>query len=371
MEKYGLSTFEQAAMSAFENSDKLTGKRLSQLRSGSSEAADYLEGPGGEELELKVKATLSKSGISFDYTGTSAEVDYPLNAVLGVTISGAHFVLRCLLGDDIPANFGAFARVKVSVPPGTLLNPTSPHPVGGGNVETSQRNADVLLRALAALAPGRIPAASGGSMNNVMVGGTFEGSPWAFYETVGVGLGGSRTADGIDGIQANMTNTLNTPIESIERTFPFRIVRYEFRPDSAGAGRSRGGSGLIRSYQSLSGATTFTVLADRERHRPWGLDGGRSGAGTSVVLIRGGRPMRIPSKSTLGLAAGDVVEVMTAGGGGYGDPSQRRKESIRSDVEDGLLRAEKAGADYHSGREPKARRPHRGNATRSRRSDLP
>ncbi|MDG6983182.1 MAG: hydantoinase B/oxoprolinase family protein [Nitrososphaerota archaeon] len=344
--KYGPDAFGLAARNAFRHSDVLTRKRLSKFRRGSYEATDFLEGPSGEDLKLRVKATLSKSGISLDYSGTAAEVDYPLNAVLGVTISGAYFVLRCLLGDDIPANFGAFARVKVSVPPGTVLNPTSPHPVGGGNVETSQRNADVLFRALAAAAPGRVPAAAGGSMNNVMMGGTFRGSAWAFYETIGVGLGGRGQMDGVDGIQANMTNTMNTPIEEIERTIPVRMVAYEFRPDSSGAGRCRGGSGLVRAYQSLEDGATFTILAERGRHSPWGLAGGSSGERTEILLMKGGERARIPPKSTLTLRAGDVVEVRTAGGGGYGRPSRRPSSKVAEDVADGILTAGKAESEY-------------------------
>ncbi|MDE1857485.1 MAG: hydantoinase B/oxoprolinase family protein [Thaumarchaeota archaeon] len=344
--KYGPDPFGLAARNAFRHSDVLTRKRLSTFRQGSYEATDFLEGPSGEDLKLRVKVTLSKSGISLDYSGTATEVDYPLNAVLGVTISGAYFVLRCLLGDDIPANYGAFARVKVSVPPGTVLNPTPPHPVGGGNVETSQRNADVLFRALAPAAPGRVPAAAGGSMNNVMMGGTFRGSPWAFYETIGVGLGGRRQMDGVDGIQANMTNTMNTPIEEIERTIPVRMVAYEFRPDSSGAGRCRGGSGLVRAYQSLEDGTTFTILAERGRHAPWGLAGGSAGAETEVLLVKGGEKARIPSKSTLNLKAGDVIEVRTAGGGGYGRPSARPSSKVAEDVADGILTLGKAESEY-------------------------
>lgn len=214
-------------------------------------------------------------------------------------------------------------------------------------METSQRNADLVFRAMASAAPGRVPAAAGGSMNNVMIGGMSGAAPWAFYETIGVGLGGSSRADGIDGIQANMTNTLNTPVEAIERTLPLRIVRYEFRRDSSGAGRHRGGSGIVRSYQATADGTSFTILAERRRHRPWGLEGGSPGGGTTVVVVRKGRRVEVPVKTTLTLAAGDTVEVMTAGGGGFGDPRARPSGMVRRDVENGLLTPEKASLDYH------------------------
>lgn len=344
--KYGIADFELAGVEAFRHSESMSKKRLSRLARGTYTASDFLEGLDGAELELRAKVKVSRAGVEVDYGGTHPQVDYPLNAVFGVTLSGAYFVLRCLLGDDIPANHGAFAAVKVTAPRGCLLNPVRPHPVGGGNVETSQRNADVLFKALAGAAPTAVPAAPGGSMNNVMVGGRFGGHPWAFYETIGVGLGGRAAMDGIDGIQCNMTNTMNTPIEELERSLPIRMTKYEFRPDSSGAGEHRGGSGLVRSYRALADGTTFTILADRERHRPWGLFGGRPGKGTEIILTRDGKSVRISSKSTLVLRAGDEVEIRTAGGGGYGPPRRRRVSAVRNDVENRLLSGSKARRDY-------------------------
>lgn len=183
-------------------------------------------------------------------------------------------------------------------------------------------------------------------MNNVMMGGGKGKSAWAFYETIGVGLGGGRGRDGVDGIQANMTNTMNTPIEEMERSFPIRMVRYEFRPDSAGAGTFRGGSGLVRAYRALRPGVTFTVVAERERRRPWGLNGGLEGAGTEVSLERGGVRARIPSKSTLTLHRDDVVEIRTAGGGGFGGPAKRDRGRLDADVKNGLLSPERAKSDY-------------------------
>jgi N-methylhydantoinase B len=344
--KYHLETFERAAAQAFLHSELLTRKRISRFNRGVYDASDFLEGPGGEELELRVKVEVSKSGVSMDYAGTHVQVDYPLNAVFGVTLSGVYYVMRTLTGSDIPANDGAFAPISVAAPIGSMLNPTPPRPVGGGNVETSQRNADLVFRALSKAVPGAVPAASGGSMNNVMIGGTWKGSRWAFYETIGVGLGGSRRMDGVDGIQANMTNTMNTPIEEIELSMPIMVTKYEFRPDSSGAGTKRGGSGLIRSYRMLADRTIFTILADRERHLPWGLRGGRPGGGTEVTLRRGGRESRIPAKSTRTLKAGDEVEVRTAGGGGFGSPSGRKRSDVLSDVDAGLLTPQRALLDY-------------------------
>lgn len=343
--KYGLDAFERSAEESFKHSDALLGKRLAQFREGTYHASDTLESPNCEDLTIRARVTVKDARVEIDYTGTDGQVSYPLNAVFGVTISGAYFVIRALTGSDVPANDGAFRRIRVRAPVGTVLHPTRPHPVGAGNVETSQRNADVLFRALYRALRGKVPAAAGGSMNNVMLGGNWGGG-WSFYETIGVGLGGGRDMDGIDGIQANMTNTMNTPIEEIERSFPLMMTRYEFRPDSSGAGKSRGGSGLIRSYRCLADGTTFTITADRGKHPPWGLNGGRSGGRTRVYLRRGEKTTAVFAKRSFELEIGDEVEIRTAGGGGYGKPSDRPKSKVRADVQGGLLTLGRAWRDY-------------------------
>ena len=344
--KYGVEAFAAAGEESMLHSESLSRKMISQLPRGTFRATDYLEGPNGEDLRLSVRVIVSSDAVALDYEGTSPQVDFPLNAVLGVTISGAYFVLRCLLGDGIPANHGAFSPINVSAPSGCLLNPTSPHPVGAGNVETSQRNADVVLLAFSKAIPKGVPAAAGGSMNNVMLGGRWRNSTWAFYETIGVGLGGSSSRDGIDGIQCNMTNTMNTPIEEIERSYPLLMTRYEFRPDSAGAGRMRGGCGVVRTYRILAEETIFTVVADRGRHRPWGLSGGLEGAGTEVVWDRGGVPSKTRIKATLRPSPDDEITFFTAGGGGHGEPKSRSRAALRRDIESGLLSKSKARDDY-------------------------
>jgi len=321
IERYGLEAFRLAAKESFRHSEVLMRKRLSRIPEGRYEASEVVEGVDGAELKLRAAVTVSAEGVEVDYGGTAQQVDYPLNAVLGVTISGAYFVIRTLTGDDIPANSGAFASIKVVAPKGTLLNPTYPHPVGGGNVETSQRNADLIYRALATAVPDLVPAAPGGSMNNVMIGGGRGKKRWAFYETIGVGLGGRKGSDGIDGIQCNMTNTMNTPIEELERSFPMMITKYEFRPGSSGAGRWRGGVGLVRRYKALAGDTTLTILADRESHPPWGLSGGLPGKTTRSVSIQRRKEIRVPCKSTLTLSRGEEFEIRTAGAAGSGPAS--------------------------------------------------
>jgi N-methylhydantoinase B len=351
VKKHGWKTFHQACSESLRETESLMRLRLSKIPNGTYQAQDCLEDPDGHDIQLRVTLTISKGSLRVDYTGTDGQVSNPLNAVYGVTLSGVHYVTRTLTGDDVPANHGAFKPVAVNVPEGTILNPTFPHPVAGGNVETSQRNADLLYRAFSKAIPDRVPADSGGSMNNIMIGGTYKGKNWAFYETIGVGLGARRDADGIDGIQANMTNTMNTPIEEIERSYPLLIRQYELRPNSAGPGRHRGGSGIVRSYQSLSDDITFTIVSDRGRNRPQGLFEGGPGARTMVTLYKNEkgkiRKIRLPLKITVVLRKGDVIEIKTAGGGGYGKAENREKSKTRDDIENEIISYPYARRGYY------------------------
>ncbi len=339
--KRGRKVFQQACAESLKKTEQLMRLRFSKMQAGTYQAGDYLEDPDGHDIRLHVTITLSKGSLKVDYSGTDGQVSNPLNAVYGVTLSGVYYVTRTLTGDDVPANHGAFIPIQVHAPEGTILNPTFPHPVAGGNVETSQRNADLLYRAFSKAVPDRVPADSGGSMNNVMMGGEYKGRNWAFYETIGVGLGARSEGDGIDGIQANMTNTMNTPIEEIERSYPLLVKQYAFRPDSSGPGRHRGGSGIIRSYQALTDDITVTVLADRGRNRPQGLFGGGPAAQTIVTLYKKtkGKTLKVALsvKTTVVLGQGDIIEIRTAGGGGYGIPEKREKSRVKEDLENGII----------------------------------
>ena len=223
-----------------------------------------------------------------------------------------------------------------------------PAPVAGGNVETSQRIADVALRALAEALPGRVPAASQGTMNNVAAGGaTGDGAQWTFYETIGGGSGGRPGSDGVDGVHVNMTNTMNTPIEAVEAQFPIIFLRYEFRTDSGGPGKWRGGCGIERSWRLLGDEAVVSVLGERTLTAPWGLRGGLPGARAEYLVVRAdGREERLPSKVTVVLRRGDALVVRTPGGGGYGSPMERDPEAVARDVVDGLISPE-AAAEYY------------------------
>jgi N-methylhydantoinase B len=207
------------------------------------------------------------------------------------------------------------------------------------------RNADLVLSAFAKLAPDRVPAQSGGSMNNVMMGGIDErGAPWAFYETNGCGMGARPHADGVDAIQAHMTNTLNTPIEVLERTFPLRVTRYEFADGTAGAGRFRGGAGLVRALQVRAGTATISLLGERHAVRPHGSAGGGAGATARHTLLTADNgeeeTMRtLPAKVTVQVNAGETLVVQTAGGGGYGAADERDAAAAARDAADGIASA--------------------------------
>ena len=344
--RYGFRVFLQVCRELFDHTERIMKSRLQSLRKGVYSSMDFLEHPEKSEITLKAEVKVDEDKIRIDYTGTDTQQPFPINAVFGVTLSGVHYVMRSILGDDVPMNEGAFRVVEVYAPTGSVLNPTFPYPVGEGNLETSQRNVDLLYMAFSKAVPDKIPAAAGGCMNNIMMGGFHNGASWAFYETIGTGLGGRRGMDGIDGIHANMTNTMNTPIEEIERAFPVIVTRYEFRKGSSGAGEFRGGVGLVRAFQMLGESTTVTILSDREKHEPWGLFGGKAGKATQILLRQGGRTKKMPSKCSLILRERDSIEIRTAGGGGYGPPNKRQSVKIEEDVKNGIVTRTGVKRDY-------------------------
>ncbi|MDH3342497.1 MAG: hydantoinase B/oxoprolinase family protein, partial [Gammaproteobacteria bacterium] len=237
-----------------------------------------------------------------------------VNCPMSVTAAAVYYVFRCLLPAQTPACAGSFRPIKITAPKGCLLNAEFPSAVAAGNVETSTRIVDVILGALAQAIPEKIPAASHGSMNNIAMGyvGDEQQQAWDYYETIGGGMGASSTSDGQDGVQTHMTNTLNTPIESLEMNYPLRVNRYQIRRGSGGEGEYRGGDGLVREFEFLA-PTEVTVLSERRRHAPWGLVGAESG---EVGLNHSGQT-KLPGKFYRHFGKGDSLTIETAGGGGY------------------------------------------------------
>jgi N-methylhydantoinase B len=318
MEKYGVEEVSGAWETAIEYSRSVASSEISGWREGTFEAEDYLEMPD-RDLTVRVRLEVGGGRVLADFTGTSPQVEYPLNAVYGVTYSATVFAVRSLFRRDVPVNEGFYSTIEVRAPEGTIVNPRRPAPVSGGNLETSQRVADTVFLALSKSMPERTPAAGSGTMMNVMMGGRLpDGTYWAYYETIGGGTGGRPGKDGVSGVHVNMTNTLNTPVEVAERTYPLLFTAYRIREGSGGAGLYRGGDGIVRAFKVLQ-PCRISVLSDRFRRGPWGLQGGGSGKPGKVTIVRSdGRVEEMPSKFTVDLFPGDEVVIETPGGGGWG-----------------------------------------------------
>ncbi|OGD59346.1 hypothetical protein A3K78_08545 [Candidatus Bathyarchaeota archaeon RBG_13_52_12] len=344
-EKYGAYVLHTSMEEIMDYSERRMRAAISEMPSGVYEASDYMEDvPGWGFAELRVRVTVEGGGISFDYSGTCPQVEAPINAPLGVTIAGIYYTLITVTDPTIPVNDGCFRPVTLIIPEGTMTNPRRPAPVAGGNVETSQRNVDVLMKAFSKIVPGKVTAAGLGTMNNVSVGGIRpDGTPWTFYETIGGGSGGRYNSDGVDGVHVNMTNTMNTPIESIEAYLPMRFLSYGLLPDTGGAGEYRGGCGIERSWMLTAPRATLSILAERTKINPWGLEGGEPGAlGEYVIVKRNGEILKLPSKCTVQMEEEDSLIVHTPGGGGFGDPKKRAPEKINRDISNGLVSVEAA-----------------------------
>ena len=350
VDEYGVEVVEASMGAIMDYSERRMRAEVGGLADGVYEAVDWMEdtGSGSEPAAIAVKIEVKGDEISFDYAGTSPQVEGPVNAPLGVTVAGIYYTLISITDPTIPVNDGCFRPVSLHIPDGCMMNPRRPAPVAGGNVETSQRNVDVLLKALSEAAPDRVPAAGLGTMSNISMGGLREdGSPWTFYETIGGGSGGRPVSDGVDGVHVNMTNTMNTPIEAMEAYLPLRFKAYRLRPDTGGPGEWRGGCGIERSWTLTGAGATLSILAERVKIPPWGLRGGGSGALGEYILERAdGSSERLPSKCTIPLRRGDTLHIRTPGGGGYGDPYARRPELVLRDVRNGLVGVESAEEDY-------------------------
>jgi N-methylhydantoinase B/oxoprolinase/acetone carboxylase alpha subunit len=293
---------------------------LDELPDGTWEAEDLLDsvGAGLGSGRIAVRVTITGAAIEFDFTGTDAQSPGNVNAVRAVTESSVAFTLRSATDPTIPANGGALRPLTIVTPPSSLVDATWPAAVGAGNVEVSQRVADVCLLALADVAPDRVGAASQGTMNNVLIGGASAG--WVYYETIAGGQGGRPSGPGMSGVHTGMTNTRNTPVEALERAYPLRVLRYRLRRGSGGAGRSPGGDGIERDLEALE-SCTVSLITERRVHAPWGLAGGEPGTPGEDWLLPSGdeaRAERLPEKCTIDLHAGDVLRVLTPGGGGFG-----------------------------------------------------
>jgi N-methylhydantoinase B len=339
--RYGLPRAKRAATDLLAYSEEMMRAFLADVPAGTYRAEDFLDSDGVNDkpVRIAVAVTLhprrgkaSRSGrrspagvpaphwVTVDFTGSDPQVEGSINAVDAMTYSACFYVFRCLLQEDVPATAGLMRPIQVVAPAGTVVNARPPAAVAGGNVETSQRIVDVLLRALAQAMPQRIPAAASGTMNNLTIGGldprTHE--PFAYYETIAGGMGARPTKDGVSGVHTHMTNSLNTPAEALEYAYPLRVRRYSLRPGSGGAGKYHGGDGIVREIEVLTDAEV-TLLADRRSRGPWGLHGGVAGAAGKAAIVReDGTTKELPGKFNARLHKGERIRIESPGGGGWG-----------------------------------------------------
>ena len=324
VERYGARTLSVRMTNLMDYAERMTRAALSSVPPGRYSFADALDNDGESDdpVPIVVTLTVADGSLHCDFTGTAPERPASVNAVASVTRSAIYYCVRCLLDESVPANEGCFRPVTFTLPDRCLVNASPPHAVSAGNVETSQRITDVVLGALAQALPDRIPAASSGTMNNLTIGGwdAKRGTAFSYYETIAGGAGAGPLRDGISGVHTHMTNTLNTPVEALELAYPFRVTEYSLRRNTGGAGMHRGGDGVRRVYEFLAPATC-TLMTDRRRTRPYGLNGGASAeCGENTIVRAGGDRVALPPKITFHVAPGDRLEVDSPGGGGWGSP---------------------------------------------------
>ena len=325
--RYGLREVAAYAGHLLEYSDRMMRATLRGIPPGRFTAEDFLDDDGVTAAPVRIRVSISVRGdrALVDFTGSAPQCAGSVNAVEAITVSAVYYAFRCLVDEQVPATAGLLRPIRVIAPAGTVVNALSPCAVAGGNVETSQRIVDTLLRALARALPRRVPAASQGTMNNVSFGGAdpCSGLAFAYYETIAGGMGARPGCDGLSGIHTHMTNSLNTPVEILEHVYPVRVRRYNLRRGSGGRGRWHGGDGIVRELEFLTAAEA-SLLSDRRRIAPYGLAGGASGARGKNTLIRRGRTHELPSKTSFHVERGDLLRIESPGGGGWGKLRNRK-----------------------------------------------
>jgi N-methylhydantoinase B len=321
VERRGAHEAREYAAHLIAYSARLMRRTISAIPDGEYRAEDWLDDDGVSKGEVKICVGVRIKGerAVVDFSGSAPQVAGAVNAVEAITVSAVSYVFRCLVGGDIPASAGLMEPIETIAPRGSIVNALHPASVAGGNVETSQRIVDVLFKALHQALPQKIPAASQGTMNNLTIGGidSRTNQEFAYYETVAGGMGARPHSDGMSAVHTHMTNSLNTPAEALEYAYPLRVRAYRIRKGSGGRGKHLGGDGVVREIETLVPAR-MSLLSDRRRRPPYGLDGGEDGSTGRDHIIHRGRARAIASKGSWQLEAGDRVRIETPGGGGYG-----------------------------------------------------
>lgn len=322
VEKYGLEAVDRYACYLNDYSERVVRTAIGRIPDGLYEFEDFLDDDGISATPVRIAVRLEVDGdeVRLHFADCDAQVSGSVNAVYAITLSAVLYVFRSLVCEDIPTNAGCLRPLQVVTEKGTIVDARFPAAVAGGNVETSQRIVDVVLGALAKALPEVVPAASQGTMNNTTIGGVDErtGQPFAYYETLAGGAGATASGHGESAVHSHMTNTLNTPIEALEFSYPFQVTEYSIRKGSGGLGACDGGDGLVREIRLLSD-DEVTVLSERRVRSPYGLNGGGDGkCGQNRVLIDG-KEQTMPGKFSTRLKNGDRIRIETPGGGGYGE----------------------------------------------------
>lgn len=321
IKKYGLKKILLYTNLIQHYTEKALRETIQEIPDGEYVYTDYLDNDGinKEPIKISVRLQIKNDEALIDFSSSSQQVEGSVNANIAVTYSAVLYVFRSLIEEDIPFNTGLLRPLKIKAPPGLIVNAQYPSATAAGNVETSQRIVDVLLGALSQAIPQKIPAASSGTMNNVTFGGydSSRKTNFAYYETIGGGMGASLNFPGLSGVHTHMTNSLNTPLEALENYLPIIMRRYSLRKMSGGKGKNRGGEGIVREYEFVV-PTQVTVISERRKFSPYGVQGGKEGKKGRNILVSRGKKTILNSKVNIKVNPGDVLRIETPGGGGYG-----------------------------------------------------
>ena len=346
--RHGRETLVAAMDELLSYTERRTRAELAALPHGVFEAEGSVDTDGytDEPVGLKARIEIGPDGIAFDLAGSDPQRRAPVNSTYAQTFSACAYALKCLIDPDLPVNDGFYRLVSLDAPVGSVTNCTWPSPVVGG-WETQTRLVDIIFKALLPALPKRLPAGTKAMMCHAGFGGVDPATNeyYCFLETFGGGYGGRFASDGPDAVQTHGQNTENAPVEETELNYPVRVTRLSLVEDSDGPGRFRGGLGLRKDFL-FDRPTTFTVLADRTTHGPWGVLGGHAGKPAEYVLIRDGAESRLPAKTTIEVLAGDTISYRTCGGGGYGPPEERDPVLVARDVREGKVSLERAREVY-------------------------
>jgi N-methylhydantoinase B len=344
IDKIGLDTYEEFCTKWLEYGEKKARIAVSALPDGEYSFEDYLDddGSGTKNICIKTKITVDKDQITFDFTGSAPQGKSPYNCVPCALKATVYYSMMAILDKTIPANSGFFDSINIVAEPGSIVSATEPAPTSDRET-TAQRIADVIFGAFSKMDPTRVTAAGNGAMSYFFFSGTDKrtNNPYVYVETIGGGSGARYNKDGMDAVQVHMTNTSNLPVEALEMEYPLMVEKYALSENSCGAGKYRGGMGIVRSIKiTEKSEDTVLVSASTERSviRPWGLEGGKSGGNSSIKVFRDGKVISDKSKPrNIALKTDDIVQLTTAGAGGYGPVSERDPEILRKELREGII----------------------------------